>query len=48
MGVPASEVSYIPAMPRREDQEVHKRHVVALEKKIIRKFKISLKCIHQP
>jgi hypothetical protein len=36
MGVPTSEVGYIPAMPRREDHEVHKGHVVALgeEKKI--------------
>ena len=24
MGVPISEVGYIPAMPRREDHEVHK------------------------
>jgi len=23
MGVPTSEVGYIPAMPRREDHEVH-------------------------
>ena len=34
MGVPASEVGYTSALPRREDHEVHKRHVVALEKKI--------------
>jgi len=33
MGVPTSEVGYTPAMPRREDHEVHKGHVVALEKK---------------
>ena len=33
MGVPTSEVSYTPAMPRREDHEVHKGHVGALEKK---------------
>jgi len=33
MGVPTSEVGYIPAMPRREDHEVHKGHVVALEEK---------------
>jgi len=32
MGVPTSEVGYTPAMPRREDHEVHKGHVVALEK----------------
>jgi len=30
MGVPTSEVGYTPAMPRREDDEVHKGHVVAL------------------
>ena len=30
MGVPTSEVGYTPAMPRREDQEIHKGHVVAL------------------
>ena len=30
MGVPTSEVGYTPAMPRREDHEVHKGHVVAL------------------
>ena len=30
MGVPASEVGYTPAVPRREDHEVHKGHVVAL------------------
>jgi hypothetical protein len=28
-----SEVGYTPAMPRREDHEVHKGHMVALEKK---------------
>jgi len=32
MGVPTSEVGYTPAMPRREDHEVHKGHVMALEK----------------
>jgi hypothetical protein len=31
MGVPTSEVGYTPAMPRREDHEVHKGHVVALD-----------------
>ena len=31
MGVPTSEVGYTPAMPRREDHEVHKGHVAALE-----------------
>ena len=30
MGVRTSEVSYTPAMPRREDHEVNKGHVVAL------------------
>ena len=30
MGVPTSEVRYTPAMPRREDHEVHKGHVGAL------------------
>ena len=35
MGVPTSEVGYTPAMPRRQDHEVHKEHVVALEKKKI-------------
>jgi len=35
MGVPTSEVGYTPAMPRREDNEVHKGHVVALGKKNI-------------
>jgi len=33
MGVPTSEVGYTPAMPRREDQEAHKGHVVALDQK---------------
>jgi hypothetical protein len=33
MGVPTSEVGYTPAMPRREDHEVHKGHVVTLEEK---------------
>ena len=35
MGVPTSEVGYTPAMPRREGHEVHKGHVVALDKKKI-------------
>jgi hypothetical protein len=30
MGIPTSEVGYTPAMPRREDHEVDKGHVVAL------------------
>ena len=33
MGVPTSEVGYTAAMPTREDYEVHKGHVVALERK---------------
>jgi len=32
MGVPTSEVGYTPAMPRREDHEAYKGHVVALQK----------------
>jgi hypothetical protein len=32
MGFPTTEVGYTPVMPRREDHEVHKGHVVALEK----------------
>jgi hypothetical protein len=34
MGVPASEVGYTSATTGRGDHEVHKGHVVALEKKI--------------
>jgi len=33
MGVPTSEVGYTSAMPRREDHEVRKGHVGALDKK---------------
>ena len=33
MGVPTSEVGYTSAMPRTEDHEVHKGHVVALKEK---------------
>jgi len=33
MGVSTSEVGYTPAMPTREDYEVHKGHVVALGKR---------------
>ena len=33
MGVPTSEVGYTPAMLRREDHEVHKGHMVALDQK---------------
>jgi hypothetical protein len=36
MGVPTSEVGYAFAMPRREDHEVHKGHVVALKRKTLR------------
>ena len=39
MGVPTSEVGYTLAMPRREDHEVHKGHVVALEEKKKKKKK---------
>jgi hypothetical protein len=42
MGVPTSEVGYTLAMPRREDYEVHKGHVVALEKKFNSCLKIVL------
>ena len=31
MGVPTSEVGYTPAMPRREDHEVHKRTCGGIE-----------------
>jgi hypothetical protein len=33
MGFPTSEVGYTLAMPRREDHEAHKGHVVVLEGK---------------
>jgi len=46
MGVPASEVGYTPAMPRREDHEVHKGHVVALEKIYIVIYFVCLRCIY--
>jgi hypothetical protein len=36
IGVPTSEVSYTSATTRRGDHEVHKGHVVALEKKTLR------------
>jgi hypothetical protein len=35
MGVPASEVGYTSAITRRGDHEVHKGHVVAMDKKIL-------------
>jgi hypothetical protein len=37
MGVPTSEAGYTLAMPRREDHEVHKGHVVVLGEKNIMK-----------
>ena len=40
MGVPTSEVGYTPAMPRREDHEVHKGHVVALGEKKNKSIKL--------
>ena len=43
MGVPTSEVGYTPAMPRREDHEVHKGHVEALgEKKNTKRPRFAL------
>jgi hypothetical protein len=39
MGVPTSEVGYTSATTGRGDHEVHKGHVVALEKKIRRREK---------
>jgi len=39
MGVPTSEVGYTPAMSRREDHEVHKGHVVALDEKNVILFR---------
>jgi len=38
MGVPASEVGYTSAMPRREDHEVRKGHVGHWIKKIYSKY----------
>jgi hypothetical protein len=35
MGVPTSEVGYISAITGRGDHEVHKGHVMALEKKLL-------------
>ena len=43
MGVPTSEVAYTPAMSRREDHEVHKGHLVALEE---RKKYIHVRQLH--
>jgi hypothetical protein len=43
MGVPISEVGYTTAMPRREDHEVHKDMLVALDKKIY----ISQELMHE-
>ena len=47
MGIPTSEVDYTPAMPRREDHEVHKGHVVALGGGIVRVV-AELLSIHVP
>jgi len=48
MGVPTSEVGYTPAMPRREDHEVHKGHVVALDqKKITGGRRASVRILHK-
>ena len=44
MGVPNSVVGYTPAMPRREDHEVHKGHVAALggkKKTVITTWRMS-------
>ena len=47
MGVPTLEVGYTPAMPRREDHEVHKGHVVALgEKKYYQTQLMLVDAIH--
>jgi hypothetical protein len=43
MGVPTSEVGCTPAMLRREDNEVHKGHVVALGEK--KKYRSMLKIL---
>jgi len=42
MGVPTSEVGYIPAMPRREDHDVHKGRVVALDQKTIEMYQTRI------
>jgi hypothetical protein len=42
MGVPTSEVGYTLATTGRGDHEVHKGHVVALEKNILVKIYMSL------
>ena len=42
MGVPTSEVCYIPAMTRREDHEVHKGRVVALEGGEVHGFLVNI------
>ena len=38
MGAATSEVDYTPAMPRRDDHEVHTGHVVTLEEKKLDKY----------
>jgi hypothetical protein len=40
MGVPTSEVGYTTATAGREDHEVHKGHVVALEEEEEKKKKV--------
>jgi hypothetical protein len=42
MGVPTAEYGYTSATTGRGDHEVHKGHVVALEKNIIRMIKKTL------
>jgi hypothetical protein len=46
MGVPTSEVGYTSATTGRGDREVHKGHVVALDKKSITKNKRYLFMIY--
>ena len=41
MGVPTSKVGYTPAMPRMEDHEFHKGHVVALDKKNLQELQCT-------
>jgi hypothetical protein len=47
MGVPTSEVGYTSATTGRGDHEVHKGHVVVLEKKHSIKLTLTLITIHQ-
>jgi hypothetical protein len=48
MGVPTLEVGYTSATTGRGDHEVHKGHVVALEKKFDDKLQSSKKLITNP